>query len=112
MAEVTLTDVTKRFGDITAVDNVNLVIEDGKFTVLVGPSGCGKTTLFRLIVGQEPPDKAAGVGEFLGDREAPARLSGSGPLWVCLLPRFLQCFTQGRGGGNRGSPCGDRGFRP
>ena len=53
MAEVTLTHVTKRFGDFAAVDDISMVIEDGKFTVLVGPSGCGKTTTLRMIAGLE-----------------------------------------------------------
>jgi len=53
MAQVTLTDITKRFGDFTAVDDVCMVIEDGKFTVLVGPSGCGKTTTLRMVAGLE-----------------------------------------------------------
>ena len=53
MAEVTLTNITKKFGDFTAVDDLSMVIEDGKFTVLVGPSGCGKTTTLRMIAGLE-----------------------------------------------------------
>ncbi len=53
MAEVTLTQVTKRFGEFTAVDDISMVIEDGKFTILVGPSGCGKTTTLRMIAGLE-----------------------------------------------------------
>jgi multiple sugar transport system ATP-binding protein len=53
MAEVTLTNVTKRFGDFTAVNDLSMVIEDGKFTVLVGPSGCGKTTTLRMVAGLE-----------------------------------------------------------
>jgi multiple sugar transport system ATP-binding protein len=53
MAEVTLTNITKRFGEFTAVDDVSMVIEDGKFTVLVGPSGCGKTTTLRMVAGLE-----------------------------------------------------------
>ncbi len=57
MAEVTLNDVTKRFGDFTAVKDLNLVIEDGKFTVLVGPSGCGKTTTLRMVAGLEEVTK-------------------------------------------------------
>ncbi|MFB6214527.1 MAG: ATP-binding cassette domain-containing protein, partial [Candidatus Bipolaricaulia bacterium] len=44
MAEVRLENVTKMFGDLTAVDSANLTIEDSEFIVLVGPSGCGKTT--------------------------------------------------------------------
>ncbi len=53
MADVTLTNITKKFGDFTAVDDLSMVIEDGKFTVLVGPSGCGKTTTLRMIAGLE-----------------------------------------------------------
>ncbi|MDR2674133.1 MAG: ABC transporter ATP-binding protein [Opitutaceae bacterium] len=48
--------ITKRFGEITAVDNVHLHIEAGEFITLLGPSGCGKTTLLRVISGFEPPD--------------------------------------------------------
>jgi len=53
MAEVTLTGITKRFGEFTAVDDLSMRIEDGKFTVLVGPSGCGKTTTLRMVAGLE-----------------------------------------------------------
>jgi len=53
MAQVTLASITKRFGDFTAVDDISMVIEDGKFTVLVGPSGCGKTTTLRMVAGLE-----------------------------------------------------------
>ena len=53
MAEVTLTHVTKTFGEFVAVNDVSMVIEDGKFTVLVGPSGCGKTTTLRMVAGLE-----------------------------------------------------------
>lgn len=65
MAEVRLTDITKKFGDFTAVDDVSMVIEDGKFTVLVGPSGCGKTTTLRMVAGLE----AITAGDIrIGDR--------------------------------------------
>jgi multiple sugar transport system ATP-binding protein len=65
MAEVTLTDITKQFGAFTAVDHLSMVIEDGKFTVLVGPSGCGKTTTLRMVAGLE----TATMGEIrIGDR--------------------------------------------
>jgi multiple sugar transport system ATP-binding protein len=53
MATVTFDHVTKRYGDVTAVDDLNLEIRDGEFMVLVGPSGCGKTTSLRMIAGLE-----------------------------------------------------------
>ncbi|HIU31905.1 MAG TPA: ABC transporter ATP-binding protein [Candidatus Caccousia avistercoris] len=54
MASIEFQNVTKTFGKNTVIDNLNLTIEDGKFTVLVGPSGCGKTTLLRMIAGIGP----------------------------------------------------------
>ena len=49
--QITLTSVTKRFGDTVAVDNVYLQIEGSEFFSLLGPSGCGKTTTLRIIGG-------------------------------------------------------------
>jgi multiple sugar transport system ATP-binding protein len=56
MAEVLLSNVTKRFGSTLAADSVSLTIPDGAFVVLLGPTGAGKTTLLRLIAGLERPD--------------------------------------------------------
>ena len=53
MARVTLTNVVKKFGDVTVIPDLNLEIEDKEFVVLVGPSGCGKTTTLRMIAGLE-----------------------------------------------------------
>ena len=53
MSSVTFEHVTKRFGEVTAVNDLNLFIEDKEFLVLVGPSGCGKTTALRLLAGLE-----------------------------------------------------------
>ena len=51
MAEIALRGVSRRYGDVAAVDNVSFTIGDGEFFVLVGPSGCGKSTLLNMIVG-------------------------------------------------------------
>ncbi|UPV74314.1 ABC transporter ATP-binding protein [Halorussus limi] len=55
MGKVILDDVTKRYADVTAVDNMNLDIEDGEFVTLVGPSGCGKSTTLETIAGLTMP---------------------------------------------------------
>jgi len=52
---VEVRDVTKRFGDFVALDNVNLTIGEGEFMTFLGPSGCGKTTCLRMISGFEQP---------------------------------------------------------
>jgi len=65
MAKVLLKDLTKKFDEVVAVNNMNSVIEDREFVVLVGPSGCGKTTTLRMIAGLEE----ATTGEiYIGDR--------------------------------------------
>jgi len=53
MAGIRLRGVTKRFGDVTVVDRLDLEVLDGEFLVLVGPSGCGKTSVLRMIAGLE-----------------------------------------------------------
>ena len=54
-ADVEFAGVTKRFGEVLAVDDVSLAVERGAFTTLLGPSGCGKTTSLRLVAGFEQP---------------------------------------------------------
>jgi spermidine/putrescine transport system ATP-binding protein len=54
-ADLTLTSITKRFGTFTAVDDLDLVVEQGRFFALLGPSGCGKTTTLRMVAGLEEP---------------------------------------------------------
>jgi multiple sugar transport system ATP-binding protein len=53
MASVTFDHVYKRFGDVVAVNDLNIHVEDKEFLVFVGPSGCGKTTSLRLLAGLE-----------------------------------------------------------
>lgn len=54
MGEIRFEHVCKSFGDTKVIDDLNLTIRDGEFTVLVGASGCGKTTLLRMIAGIGP----------------------------------------------------------
>jgi ABC-type sugar transport system ATPase subunit len=62
---ITIKNLTKRFGDVVAVNNVSLTIEPGSFLTLLGPSGCGKTTLLRCVAGLEDPNE----GEiYIGDK--------------------------------------------
>lgn len=56
---VSISNVSKHFGDFHALDNVNITIKKGEFFSLLGPSGCGKTTLLRIIAGFEFPDDGA-----------------------------------------------------
>ena len=59
--QISVERVTKRFGEVTAVDDVSLTIPGGEFFSMLGPSGCGKTTTLRMIAGFEAPD----VGRIL-----------------------------------------------
>src|SRR5262245_41802507 len=73
MAGVTLVDVEKMYGTVTAIPKLNLAIADKEFVVLVGPSGCGKTTTLRMIAGLE----AVTAGRvFIGERDVTGLRSG------------------------------------
>lgn len=65
MAAVRFREVTKRFGEVVALDRLTLDVGDGEFMVLVGPSGCGKTTALRITAGLE----AVSEGEILIDEQ-------------------------------------------
>ncbi len=65
MAQVVFRNLTKRFKNVVALDDVTLTVQDAEFLVLVGPSGCGKTTALRCLAGLEEPTS----GEiYIGDR--------------------------------------------
>src|SRR4030065_2323598 len=55
MAQVEVRGISKHFGEVRAVDRVDIATAEGEFLVLLGPSGCGKTTLLRMIAGIETP---------------------------------------------------------
>ncbi len=63
ISALALKNISKHFGNVCAVKDMNLEVKDGEFVSLLGPSGCGKTTLLRIIAGFEIPD----VGEVLLD---------------------------------------------
>src|ERR671937_72150 len=65
MAGVTLDHITKKYGEVTAVNDLNIQIRDQEFLVLVGPSGCGKSTALRMIAGLE---EITGGDLYIGDR--------------------------------------------
>jgi multiple sugar transport system ATP-binding protein len=65
MASVTYDQVTKRFGDLTAVDSLDIEIFDKEFLIFVGPSGCGKSTSLRMLAGLEEVSEGQ---IFIGDR--------------------------------------------
>jgi multiple sugar transport system ATP-binding protein len=72
MATVTFEHVTKKYGDVLAVNDLNLEINDGEFMVLVGPSGCGKTTSLRMIAGlEEITDGTLRIGDRVVNDVAP-----------------------------------------
>lgn len=71
MSSIEFSNFTKKFGKNTVIKDLNLKIEEGKFTVLVGPSGCGKTTLLRTIAGLESPSS----GQILINEKSMANVS-------------------------------------
>ena len=74
MASVTFDAVSKRYGEVTAVDRLDLAIADGEFMVLLGPSGCGKTTALRMIAGlEEISDGKLSIGDEVVNDVDPSR---------------------------------------
>jgi multiple sugar transport system ATP-binding protein len=65
LAHIDFDRVTKRFGDVEAVSDLSLHVDDGDFLVLLGPSGCGKSTLLRMLAGLDEPTE--GVIEIAGE---------------------------------------------
>ena len=64
MAKVVLKNVQKKYGNVVAVKDCDIVCEDKEFLILVGPSGCGKTTTLRMVAGLE---EATGGEIYIGD---------------------------------------------
>ena len=73
MDKLQLKGLTKKFGNLTVVDNLNLSLRSGEFVSLLGPSGCGKTTTLRMIAGFIAP--TAGTVEMDGKQMSSASAS-------------------------------------
>src|ERR1051325_6039032 len=86
MALLEVTDVTRRFGGVTAVDHCSLAIREGSLAGLIGPNGAGKTTMFNLIAGALRPDR----GQIRLSGQRVARLGVSRTF---QLPRELADLT-------------------
>jgi ABC-type sugar transport system ATPase subunit len=72
VAQVRFDNVTKTFGDVRAIDELSMTIDDGEFLVLLGPSGCGKTTALRTVAGlEEVTDGTLYIGEDVVNDVAP-----------------------------------------
>src|SRR5512145_2056041 len=72
MARVAFENVVKKYGDVTAVNNLNIDVADKEFLVLVGPSGCGKTTALRCLAGlEEITDGNIKIGDRIVNDVAP-----------------------------------------
>ncbi len=84
MTELSLRGLTKRFGALTAVDEVSLDIPQGRFVCLLGPSGCGKTTLLRLIAGLEEPTSGAVLVAGIDQTQVPAHKRDFGMVFQSL----------------------------
>ncbi len=84
---VVLRDVTKRYGDLRAVDHLSLAVRPAEFLSILGPSGSGKTTTMRLIGGFIDPDE--------GSIRSPAGTSGTYPRMGATSTRYfrtMRCF--------------------
>lgn len=110
MTEVLLNQVSKQFGEVTALDHVDLTVADGSLTAILGPSGCGKTTLLRVIAGFERPDtglvslgtrQVAGAGAPFVQPER--RRVGLVPQEAALFPHLNVAANVGFGIRRRGS---------
>ncbi len=90
MSGLQLVDITKRFGAVTAVNDISLYVDDGTFVCLLGPSGCGKTTLLRMIAGLEDPTSGEIrlQGERLNDTPAHKRNLGMVFQSLALFPHL------------------------
>ncbi len=87
MVDVRLKDITKVFGKVVAVRNMNLEIRDKEFFAILGPSGCGKTTTLRIIAGLEKPTKGRVYFDNQDVTSLPAKFRD-----VAMVPQFYALY--------------------
>ncbi len=90
MAEIRVTNVRKKFGDVTALNEVSLFIPDGMIVAVVGPSGSGKTTLLRIIAGLETPDSGKVIFNGRDVTQLPSSIRNVGMVFqdLALFPHM------------------------
>ena len=96
---LTLRNIEKRFGTVSALNDVTLAIDEGEFVCFLGPSGCGKTTLLRVIAGLEVPDAGDVLQNGTSLLGVPARLRNFGIVFqsYSLFPNMSVARNIGYG---------------
>ena len=113
VAHLRLSHVIKRFGAVTAVDDVSFDVPKGAFATLLGPSGCGKTTTLRMIAGFYDPDEGDIVVSGRRINDLPAHRRGTAMVFqdYALFPHMSVRDNVGYGLGVQGVPAGERAKR-
>src|SRR3954471_5104824 len=111
--DIRLTGVRKKFGDVAAVDGVDLEIRHGEFFTMLGPSGSGKTTCLRMIAGFERPDdgRVELAGRDVTDLPPPERDVNTVFQDYALFPHMSVGGNVGYGLQVKGVPKAERGRR-
>ena len=99
MSNLELTSVVKKFGQVVAVNELSLKVEQGEFLSLLGPSGCGKTTVLRLIAGYEQVDGGEIIIRGRGTRGVPPHRRNVGMVFqnYALFPHLTVAENVGFG---------------
>src|SRR3954447_15503401 len=99
---VTVTGVGKAFGDVVALDGIDLRIAAGELVAVVGPSGCGKSTLLELVCGLQAPDsraaEAAAGARRRGGEGAAGGADAAARRVAAVAERAGQCCARATGG--------------